>query len=130
MHVSGLFKKNRVLADRFKILTRVRQYQGITNLLQEISKNKSFIDERPSIIPFGMAKEECQYDTVIAPGREEIAKMVHEDYQKKEKKERRHAKKYEKGGNDPRLRTGRIWKRSFVNPIDGKSITFTSKFAC
>ena len=52
--------------------------RGVARLLDIPGNAPS--SQSPTIIPFGMAEEECNYETVIAPGREKIAREIHAKY--------------------------------------------------
>jgi hypothetical protein len=61
-----------------KILIKVHSNRGVGGLLESLGETQS--DHLPSVVPFGMAEEECNFQTVIAPGREEIAQAMHNKY--------------------------------------------------
>jgi hypothetical protein len=76
LKISSLLKTGE--GDSVKILFKAHDNRGVAQLL-DIPGNASS-SRSPPIIPYGMAEEECNYETVIAPGREKIAEAMHNKY--------------------------------------------------
>jgi hypothetical protein len=80
LKISTLMKSHGA-GDSVKILFNAHDNRGVARLLDIPGNAPS--SQSPPIIPFGMAEEECNFQTVIAPGREEIAQAMHNKYLKK-----------------------------------------------
>ena len=77
LKISSLVKSHDA-GDSVKILFKAHDNRGVARLLYIPGNAPS--SQSPPIIPFGMAEEECNFQTVIAPGREEIAREMHTRY--------------------------------------------------
>ncbi len=77
LKISSLVK-SRGAGDRVKILFKAHDNRGVALLMN--NPGDTPVGKAPLIIPFGMAEEECNFQTVIAPGREEIAREMHTRY--------------------------------------------------
>ncbi len=65
-------------SDHAKLLFKARDNRGVAQLLKIHADAVSA--QLPPLLPFGMAEDECNYQNVIAPGREEIARTMHTKY--------------------------------------------------